>query len=113
MFIIRLHYIFIISLVLLALSFYDYDVFCSNDTNHMGGSPYVVLWIFVPVGYYSLMKARTDGKKWIIPVLLALFGTLNVASFDALDVMKSKDSWFGAGMPERPAWSQLDICRNE
>jgi hypothetical protein len=109
-FIIRLHYISVISTVLLPLAFYDYVVFCQDKVNHIGISPYILLLIFLPVGYYSFSKSKIDGRKWIIPILLAFFGILNIVFLDAADVMKSKTSWLDAGMPDRPAWSQLDIC---
>jgi len=59
------------------------------------------------------MKVKTDGKKWLIPILLVVFGMLNIAALDVLDVMKSKNSWLHAGMPQRPAWSQFTICKEK
>jgi hypothetical protein len=92
------------------LAVFDHYVFCDNETNHTGGSPYILFVVFVPVALASLLKIKPYGKKWLIPLTITMLGTLNVIIFDTLHVMESYSSWLRSGMPERPAWSLILGC---
>jgi hypothetical protein len=94
------------------LAVFNQYVFFQNETNHMGGSAYILFLALVPVAFASFRKLK-DGKKWLIPFSIATGGTLNVAAFDALHVMESYDSWIQSGMPERPAWSLIHGCATD
>lgn len=89
----------------LPLALFNYYVFCDNDTNHTGGSPYILFIVFVPAAFASLLMLKRHGKKWLMPLVLAMSGLLNVTVLDTLHIMESYSSWIHAGMPERPAWS--------
>lgn len=103
-------YLSLVVLVALSIGAFDHGVFCDNETNHTGGSPYVLFLLFAPVALVSVRMIKSEGRKWGIPLALALAGALNVVAFDALDVMKGYSAWIRAGMPERPAWSEFHRC---
>jgi hypothetical protein len=94
------------------LAFFNQYVFCQNETNHMGGSPYILFIAFIPVGLVSIRKLKR-GKKWLIPFAIATGGALNVGAFDALHVMQSYESWIRSGMAERPGWSLSHGCARD
>jgi hypothetical protein len=92
------------------LAVFNHYVFCDNETNHTGDSPYILFIFFVPVALASLLKIKPYGNKWLIPLAIAMVGALNVIIFDTLHVMESYSSWIHSGMPERPAWSLILGC---
>lgn len=104
-------YLLAIVVVTLPLWMFNHYVFCDNETNHTGGTPYILFVIFIPVVFFSLWMLRIDGKKWILPLLLATGGSLNVIVLDALHIMESYSSWIHSGMPERANWSLFETCR--
>lgn len=96
--------------VVLPLGAFNRYVFCDNETNHLGGTPYVLFLVFVPAAFVSLHMLRREGKKWLIPLVFAMAGILNVIAFDAFHVMQGYSSWIRSGMPDRPAWSRFHKC---
>lgn len=98
--------------VAIALGYFNHYVFCDNETNHTGASPYVLFVLFIPASFASLQMIKREGKKWFFPLALALVGILNVIIFDGFNVMKQYDSWISSGMPDRPAWSCVHRCSN-
>lgn len=90
---------------------YYYYVFCDNRTNHSAASPYFLLLYFIPIAYLSIIKIRDNNKEWIIPLLIAVVGVINITVFDQMNVMKQYDSWAHSGMPKRPSWSQFKLCK--
>src|SRR5574340_121773 len=86
-------YLLAIVAVTLPLCLYNHYVFCDNETNHTGGTPYELFIVFIPVTFASLWMLRADGKKWILPLVLAAGGSLNVIVFDAFHIMEGYSSW--------------------
>lgn len=96
--------------VILPSWMFNHYVFCDNETNHTGGSPYILFNFFVPVVLVSVWMLREDGKKWLLPLLLAAVGSINVIVIDSFHIMESYSSWIHSGMPERPSWSLFHTC---
>lgn len=92
------------------LAVFNHYVFCDNETNHTGASPYILFMVFIPVALASLFKLKRYDKKWLIPLAFAVGGAINVIVFDTLHVMESYSSWIHSGMPDRPAWSLILGC---
>lgn len=103
-------YFSVILTVALPLGILNHYVFCENETNHIGGSPYVLFVVFVPVALISLRMLRVEGKRWILPLVLAAGGSLNVIVFDTFHIMEGYSAWIHSGMPARPAWSLFQAC---
>ncbi len=103
-------YISVIVAVAFPLGIFNHYVFCENETNHTGESPYILFTLFIPVALISLKMLRAEGKKWILPLVLVALGSLNIIVIDTLHVMEGYSSWIRYGMPERPAWSLFQTC---
>jgi hypothetical protein len=103
-------YLFVVSATILTLWAFNRYVFCENETNHLGGSPYVLFVFFVPVVLVSFRMIGRQRARWLLPFVLGMAGILNVVGLDVFDVMKGYSSWIHAGMPERPAWSLFHRC---
>lgn len=95
--------------VALPLGAFNHYVLCENATNHTGASPYALFVVFVPAAVISIRMLQPNDRKWILPLVLAAAGSVNVLAFDAFHVMQEYGSWIQSGMPERPTWT-LQAC---